>query len=328
MSDPLDDLLALYPDLGPDERRAVDARVRAEHPGGLPPHEKARHDEARRFAALFDAARQNDEDGPADRRLDAVFGAGDAAALDGDDRAALEALLPADPLAHFRALDARVRAEHPDPFLAAPRSDAAEAATAAPASARAAERAGSRSRDRSGATAGDRASAPRAAWPRPTWARAYAFAAVAALLVGSLAVWRGMQPPLGDFSADDLTVQGYGTVRGGEPGAAETGTPPDQRYLQALDEIETARSTTLGLFVRYDRARLMAAQGLLEGVARDTSAGDFLHLEALYALGKTHVLLGDRAAATDALRQVVAGQGSRAREAEALLRTLHGGDPV
>ena len=259
-----------------------------------------------------------------------MFGRGDASALDGDDRAALEALLPADPLAHFRALDARVRAEHGDPFLGHRPTDttataeapaAVDVLSAAPMRRPAAERAGNR--------AADRASTPRAVRPRPLWTRAYAFAAVAALLVGSLAVWRGMQPPLGDFSADDLTVQGYGTVRSGpEGGTASTTASPDGRYLQALGEVEAARVATFGLFVRYDRPRLLAAQGLLEGVARDTAAGDFLRLEALYALGKTHLLLGDSAAATDALRQVVVGQGSRAREAEALLRTIHGGDPA
>ena len=62
MPDPLDDLLDRYPDLGPDERRAIDARVREEHPGGLAPH-----DEAQRFADLFDAAhaQPSDETAPA-----------------------------------------------------------------------------------------------------------------------------------------------------------------------------------------------------------------------------------------------------------------------
>lgn len=296
MQEPLDDLLDLYPGLSPDERRALDGRVRQEHPEGLP-----RHDEARRLAALFDAARaEHAQDAHAQRLLDTVFGKGDPESLSGDERATLEALLPADPLGHFRALDARVRAAHPDPFLDAPA--------------------------RTGLRAPDRASRPRASRPRPVWARAYAYAAFALLVVSSLAVWAGMRPPLGDFSAEELAVQGYGPVRGADAG--EAAGSPDQRYLRALAEVEAARTSTLGLFVRYDHERLAAARALLEGVAQDAAAGDFLRLEALYALGKTHLLLGDRAAAEQALRQVVDGQGSHAREAEALLRRLRKGTPA
>jgi len=154
---------------------------------------------------------------------------------------------------------------------------------------------------------------------RPT-----AWAAVLLLLAGSAAVWRGLQTPLGDFTAQELALEGYGTVRGDE---ASPLTTPEQRYAAALQELDDARTTTLGLFPRYDRERLLAARGLLDGVVRDSSSGDFLRLEALYVLGKTDLLLGNRDAATDALQQVVLGEGAKAPEANALLNAIHDGTP-
>lgn len=294
MTDDLAERLALYPDLGPDDRAALDAQVAAEYPGGLP-----EHDEARRFAALLDRARSAQPD----PRIDALFGDGEPGS--DDDRAALEAIFPADPLAHFRALDARMQEVYPPPRFAAVEEKRRAERTAA-------------------VRAADRASAPRAAMRRPVWARPYALAAVLVLLLaGSAVVWRGLQTPLGDFTAQELTLEGYGTVRGDTPAA----TTPEQRYATALHDLDDARRTTLGLFPRYDRERLLAARGLLDGVVRDTSSGDFLRLEALYVLGKTNVLLGDRDAATDALQQVILGEGAKAPEAHALLNEIHNGAP-
>lgn len=293
MTDDLADHLAFYPDLGPDDRAALDARVAAEHPDGLP-----EHDEARRFAALFDRARSAQPD----PRIDALFGNGEP--VDDDDRAALEAVFPADPLARFRALDAKMQEVYPAPlFAAAPRRQ--------------------RPAPSSPTASADRMPTPRAAMRRPVWSRAHTFAAVLVLLVGSVALWRGLQAPLGDFTAQELTLEGYGTVRGDTP----AGATPEQRYTTALRELDESRTTTFGLFPRYDRERLLAARGGLDGVVRDSSSGDFLRLEALYLLGKTNLLLGDNDAATEALQQVVLGEGAKAREADALLRTMHAGEP-
>ncbi|MCA0267935.1 MAG: hypothetical protein LCH53_01740 [Bacteroidetes bacterium] len=293
MTDDLAERLALYPDLGPQDRAALDAQIAADYPGGLP-----EHDEAQRFAALFDRARSAQPN----PRTEALFGDGEPGS--DDDRAALEAVFPADPLAHFRALDAKVQDVYPPPRFAAVEEQ------------RRAERAAIR--------AADRASVPRATMRRPTWSRPYAWAAVLLLLAGSAAVWRGLQTPLGDFTAQELALEGYGTVRGDE---ASPLTTPEQRYAAALQELDDARTTTLGLFPRYDRERLLAARGLLDGVVRDSSSGDFLRLEALYVLGKTDLLLGNRDAATDALQQVVLGEGAKAPEANALLNAIHDGTP-
>lgn len=307
MTDDLADRLSGYPDLPPHERTALDARVRAEHPGGL-----AAHREAQRLAALLDRVRAPEPSPdavPLDTAAEAAFGDRPLDTVDGDDRAAFEALLPADPRAHFRALDAAAKAR--DPFVRPLISDASNgdaSRSAGPASAR----------------AGDRAPAPRARTTRLRWNRTLSLVAtLAVLLVGSMAVWRGMQPPLGDFTAAELSLDGYDAVRSGP--ATGAAAPADARYLDALAHIRAARTTTLGLYPRYDAARLASAQALLEGVATDEAAGDFLRLEAFYALGKLHLLRGDPAAATDALRQVVLGQGAHAAEAEALLRTMYQG---
>ena len=121
-----------------------------------------------------------------------------------------------------------------------------------------------------------------------------------------------------------LRVEGYGPgeTRPGASTAADS-TGLDQRYLRGLRLLRAARTTTLGLFPRYDPATLRRAQRSLEAVAREAEPGSFMQLEALFFLGKVRLAQGDKAGATEALRNVVAGGGRLGPEAQDLLTQLY-----
>ncbi len=117
-----------------------------------------------------------------------------------------------------------------------------------------------------------------------------------------------------DFEAGDLRLRSAGPL---------LATPSaDDRYRQAVALLRQARTATLGLFPRYDAARLAEAAVLLEGVAGQEAEGAPLQLEAYYLLGKVRLLQQDRAGAEAALRQVVERADWRAAEAAALLEKM------
>jgi hypothetical protein len=172
-----------------------------------------------------------------------------------------------------------------------------------------------------------------AAWPK---AVRYAAAAVLAVLVlyGALRVAsrlsQSQMERLASVEEEQLRVEGYtsGNLRlrggGASSGAATVDSASlDQRYLRGLRSLRAARTSTLGLFPRYDEAALRRAERRLEAVAEETEAGSFLHLEALFFLGKARLALGDKAGATRALRRVAAGGGRLTPEAQDLLETLY-----
>lgn len=165
----------------------------------------------------------------------------------------------------------------------------------------------------------------------PRWAR-YAASLVLALAVFYGALFAGSrltQPEmerLASIDGDRLSIEGYGLqgmrMRGSSPAPADSASL-DARYLRSLRLLRGARTTTLGLFPRYDEAALHRAERQLDAVAREAEGGSFVQLEALFFLGKARLALGDKAGATKAFRQVVLGGGRLAPEAQQILEALY-----
>ena len=165
-------------------------------------------------------------------------------------------------------------------------------------------------------------------WPRGVrYATAVALAAL--VLYGALfAVSRFSQSEmehLAQVEGDRLSIEGYGLneMRMRGSAAASDSSNLDQRYLRSLRLLRRARTTTLGLFPRYDTEQLRRAERQLEAVAQEAEAGSFVQLEALFFLGKARLAQGDKAGATQALRQVVTGGGRLAPEAQRILTQLY-----
>lgn len=99
-------------------------------------------------------------------------------------------------------------------------------------------------------------------------------------------------------------------------------TSVDQTYLQGLRALRGARTTTLGLFPRYDSEKLQRAERLLSTVAERAEDGSFLQLEALFYLGNVQLAQGDVEQARSNLKIVVQLEGRRAEEAYQTLKEL------
>lgn len=176
-----------------------------------------------------------------------------------------------------------------------------------------------------------------AARPASRWRYArYAAVAVGAVLVLYGALWGGSRlsqskmERLARVEGERLSVEGYGLrdlrLRGGEAASSDTSAASlDERYLRGLRGLRSARTSTLGLFPRYQDEPLRRATRMLQTVAREAEPGSFVQLEALFFLGKARLAQGDRAGATQALRRVVAGGGRLAPEAQEILGALHEG---
>ncbi len=96
----------------------------------------------------------------------------------------------------------------------------------------------------------------------------------------------------------------------------------DARYRQSVRLIQEARRTTLGLFPSYDDAKLSQARTLLQTIRETEQENSFLHLEALYLLGKT-MLLQEDAGSAQAVFIELNERGTRyADEVQRILATL------
>lgn len=212
-----------------------------------------------------------------------------------------------DPLAQFEALSGHRLSQPPADRGGTPKRERAQRR---PASSR-------RSSDTS--TAGQSMMARLITRPALQWAAA----AVVVLFTGYSALFATSyitQSP-GERLAANLEVteiSGYSTrTRSAEPQLERRS--PDQLFLEALPLVRNARSTTLGLFPRYDAEKLARAEELLQEVVIHEDAGDFLQLEALFYLGKVHLAQGRLEEARSNFKAVVTGEGRRMADA---LRTL------
>lgn len=95
--------------------------------------------------------------------------------------------------------------------------------------------------------------------------------------------------------------------------------PAAERYATALDRLQAARSSTLGLFPAYDAAGLDATLGLLREVTELEASDAALGLEAWFLIGQVLLYEGDLQAAREAFQIVVNHQGPSAPDAQRLL---------
>lgn len=110
-------------------------------------------------------------------------------------------------------------------------------------------------------------------------------------------------------------------LRGEEP-AGEAEVLPESFLRQGLASLQAARATTIGLFPRYDQARLAEAVQAFEQVIRLEGPSTYLALEARYYLGVARLAQRDVAGARAAFTEVIGREGGKAPEARALLAAL------
>lgn len=96
----------------------------------------------------------------------------------------------------------------------------------------------------------------------------------------------------------------------------------DGLYLEALSTLRDARTSTLGLFPRYDSTALEEAETKLKRVLDQTESGSFLSLEAQFYLGKVALAQRRVEAARDRFEMVVKREGRLAEDARRILQTL------
>lgn len=95
----------------------------------------------------------------------------------------------------------------------------------------------------------------------------------------------------------------------------------NDRYAEAVEELRSARQSTLGLFPYYDKARLDAAAEAFAAIATEAPEDQF-GKEAALALGRIRLLQGRDEEARTALDAVMAQNRFRAPEAARLLDFL------
>lgn len=126
----------------------------------------------------------------------------------------------------------------------------------------------------------------------------------------------------------ETTLEGYEVRTRGRTSPAAEKLSTDMLYRQALATLGEARTSTLGLFPRYDQQKLNEAEALLTRVVEREDSGSFLQLEAYFFLGKVNLAQGKVEAARSHFKAVVAGEGRRAREATRILETLQEAAPA
>lgn len=300
------DRLDAYPTLSSEERDAVDAYVAAN------PEWAADLDTARQLAAVLDRHREglasvDVAEAVAGEALGQPLSAEMAEAIASNpdlgahadhvrQRVAELASEMEDPVAHFERLTGRTSAR-PLTLVntgAVPFPD---------------RRAGDRAPERSA-----RPGRLRLAWTRPlAYAAALLVAAYGGLFMVSTQTLSD-RDRLADLGA--LSEYEPLRLRGGEADDLDT------RLDVALDGIDDARRSTLGLFPRYDNEALDGVAVNLEDIISAASPGSSVHEEALFALARVRFAQDREAPARAALETLIEGGGARAPEARRLLDAL------
>jgi len=127
--------------------------------------------------------------------------------------------------------------------------------------------------------------------------------------------------------ASETRIEGYrmdamASVAGGDSVSA------DRLFLQALVKLRAARTTTLGLFPRYDDEKLAEVQALLQQAVEAADPGSFVGLEARFFLAKSY-LAEERVNEARGELQILARRDSRrAAESVTLLQDLQRVAPI
>lgn len=173
----------------------------------------------------------------------------------------------------------------------------------------------------------ERRAPDRPAAVRPLFSQAtrWAVAAVVSLVAvyGLLAVVsRVSQPPLERLAWIDpalLDLEGYDVrFRGG---AQPEQPPAEAAYLNALALLQEAQTRTLGLFPRFDDARLQQAEEQLRLAIQDEE-GAFVQGEARFLLAKVLLAQQRPDEARALLEQIAASNSRHAAEAASILADL------
>jgi len=117
-------------------------------------------------------------------------------------------------------------------------------------------------------------------------------------------------------------VRSYADTRTRGPAPSSDTVQVQTVYLEALSVLQEARTSTLGLFPRFDPERTTEAEQLLTQVAERTPPTSFLALEAQFYLGKVNLAQGQVDAARTHFRRVVKQDGRKAEEARRILARL------
>jgi tetratricopeptide (TPR) repeat protein len=159
---------------------------------------------------------------------------------------------------------------------------------------------------------------------------ALAAVAVAAMLYGGLlGVSTLTTSPVQELSAvaeSETAIEGYQSSPA--PIDDVDAATPDELFLRALSLIREARTTTFGLFPRYDQADLSRAEALLDEVLGRDETGDFLRREAFFFRAKTRLALGEIEAARSDFKTVAQLDSRRAKEAVSILKQLQDAYPA
>ena len=319
LSDRLDDYAALPPD-----ERAAAARDAA-----ASPEYAEQFAEARALAALLDAAAAARPGRPVSEDDLAAFLADQALGLVPSDAVRVEAALAADPGLRDAADRMRSRLANLDAHAAGAESAEAQFerlfGRTLPSPAAAAPAEAPRSAHRNGeARHAARPSADRAAAPPPRAARSgtgrRVLVLAAALLVayGGLAAVSASQQTGRARLADLADLASYAPI---ETRGADA-DPLAARLDTALDGVAGARRTTLGLFPRFDSARLDAVAVDLAGISSAADPASSVSQEARFALARVRLHQSRDGDAVRLLAALVSEQSYRSAEARRLLDAI------
>lgn len=154
---------------------------------------------------------------------------------------------------------------------------------------------------------------------------AVALTLLVAVYGGLYAVSVATQSPLDRLAAVDVSdrvLENYTSTETRSAVPEPDTTAVDKQYVQALSLLQSSRTSTLGLFPRYDDSKLAEAERQFEQVLDETPPGSFLSLEAHFYLGKISLAQQEVEAARRHLKTVVKREGRRQQEAYQILKTL------
>lgn len=127
---------------------------------------------------------------------------------------------------------------------------------------------------------------------------------------------------LATVRVSDQVVEGYSTAETRSAMPTRDTLTTDDLYLEALSALRGARTSTFGLFPRYDAEALSRVETHLRQVVERTDEESFLALEAQFYLGKVHLAQRRVEAARSRFETVVEEGGRNAKDARDILNTL------